>query len=229
MKLLLFDIDGTLLHANGSGRRAVEDALSDVCDCPISTDGVPFSGKTDPQIMREILHANGLDTSRIDTLIDDALSAYERVAAASLAPHTVDLLPGAADLLTALADRSDVQLALLTGNIEPMAYHKLGAVGLDHHFPFGAFGSDHADRNRLPAVALQRAHDHTGHPFQGQDTIIIGDTQHDIRCGRGVGARAVGVCTGRYTRDDLAPHNPDVLLDDLTDARHFLQSVLDNH
>ena len=229
MKLLLFDIDGTLLHANGSGRHAVENALADVCGHPVSTEGIHFSGKTDPQIIVEILQANGLNSDRVDALLTDALDAYERVASTALDPNDIDLLPGADALLRTLAGRTDVQLALLTGNIERMAYHKLGAVELDHHFPFGAFGSDHADRYQLPTVALQRAHDHTGHPFRGEDTIIIGDTQHDIRCGRGVGARAVGVCTGRYTRDDLAPHNPDVLLDDLTDAHHFLQSVLDNH
>ncbi len=226
MKLLLFDIDGTLLHANGSGRRAVEDALTEACDHPIHTEGISFSGKTDPQIIVEILQANGLSPDRIGALRTAALAAYERVATTTLNPEDVDLLPGADTLLDALAGRTDVQLALLTGNIKAMAYRKLDAVGLDHHFPFGAFGSDHADRYQLPPVALRRARRHTGHPFRGEDVTIIGDTQHDIRCGREVGARAVGVCTGRYTRDDLAPHDPDVLLDDLTDAKQFLQSVL---
>ena len=225
MKLLLFDIDGTLLHANGSGRRAVEDALSRLCGRRISTEDVSFSGKTDPQIMRDILRINGLDPDQSPNLVDDALSAYEETALRSLQPDDVELLPGVSALLERLAETAHVQLALLTGNIESMAYRKLEAVNLDGYFAFGAFGSDHADRNALPAVALRRALDHTGHAFAGPDTVIIGDTAHDITCGRSIDAFAIGVCTGRYSRTDLAPHNPDVLLDDLSDPSAFLRHV----
>lgn len=227
MKLLLFDIDGTLIRAHGAGRTAIEKALSTVCGSSISTDGVRFSGKTDPQIIGEILRANGLTDST--SFLDDALAAYEEVACAALSADDIELLPGVADLLNQLNARSDVQLGLLTGNIEPMAYRKLGAVELDRHFPFGAFGSDHADRYQLPDVALRRARRHTGHAFGGSDMVIIGDTEHDICCGRKIGARAVGVCTGRYARAELAPHEPDVLLDDLSAPDQFLQAVLNEH
>jgi phosphoglycolate phosphatase-like HAD superfamily hydrolase len=224
MKLLLFDIDGTLLHANGTGRTAVERALSDLCGSPISTEGVVFSGKTDPQIMREILEANGVE--RTPSLIDDALSVYEATAHATFDPDTVDRLPGTAHLLDRLASLGTLYLGLLTGNIESMAYKKLTAVALDHHFAFGAFGSDHADRRRLPSVAVQRAQHHTGHTFREGDVAIIGDTEHDIHCGQGIGAFSVAVCTGRFTRHELAPHEPDVLLDDLSDADAFISAVL---
>jgi phosphoglycolate phosphatase-like HAD superfamily hydrolase len=224
MKLLLFDIDGTLLHANGTGRTAVEKALTDLCGRSISTDGVTFSGKTDPAIMREILEANGLDPA--DTLVRDALDVYEETAHAAFDPDTVDALPGTTALLDRLAPRQEVHLGLLTGNIESMAYRKLNAVDFDHHFAFGAFGSDHSERHHLPPVAVARALAHTGHQFRGADVVIIGDTQHDIHCGRHVGALSVAVCTGRYARGELAAHEPDVLLDDLSDAEGFVNAIL---
>lgn len=229
MKLLLFDIDGTLIHTHGAGRAAIETALSDVCGHSITTDGIRFSGKTDPQIIGDILQANGLNEEHAASLLDEALAAYEAVARTALSPDDIELLPGVTDLLNQLAAHTEVQLALLTGNIEMMAYRKLVAAGLDGYFPFGAFGSDHADRYQLPEVALRRARDHTGHAFEGSDMIIIGDTEHDICCGREIGARAVGVCTGRYSRTELGAHEPDVLFDDLSAPERFLQDVLNEH
>lgn len=227
MKLLLFDIDGTMLHANGAGRAAIERALSRLCDCPITTDGVRFSGKTDPQIIREILRTNGLNPDTTSTLVDEALAVYEETAHDVFDPETVIRLPGVRALLTRLEAHRSVQLGLLTGNIESMAYRKLSAVDLDHHFAFGAFGSDHADRHQLPPVAAARARVHTGHPFEGRDIVIIGDTEHDILCGRAIGAFSVGVCTGRYGRHELAAHDPDLLLDDLSDTAAFVDAVLE--
>ncbi len=224
MKLLLFDIDGTLVHVRGVGREAVEGALARVCGRPVATDGVVFSGKTDPQIMREVLAASGCAAS--PALVADALAAYVEAASAALRPAHVERLPGVAALVEALAARADVQLGLLTGNVEAMAYRKLEAAGLARYFPFGAFGSDHADRACLPPVAVRRARTHTGRTFAGADVVIIGDTEHDIRCGRGIGAASVAVCTGRYARADLAPHAPDLLVDDLTDADAFVRRVV---
>lgn len=224
MKLLLFDVDGTLLHANGAGRTAIERALSEFCDRRISTDGVTFSGKTDPAIMREILEANGLNANA--SLVKDALDVYEETAQAAFDPHAVDVLPGITELLDRLSPHQHIHLGLLTGNIESMAYRKLDAVALDHHFAFGAFGSDHPERHHLPPVAVARALAHTGHQFRGAEVVIIGDTQHDIHCGRGIGAFSVAVCTGQYERSELAAHDPDVLLDDLSDPERFIDAVL---
>ena len=225
MKLLLFDIDGTILHANGTGRTAIENALAKLCGCPISTESVTFSGKTDPQIMREILTAN--DINPTPAQVDEALAVYESVASGQLSAADVTLLPGVADLLNRLNRRNDVTLGLLTGNIRPMAYEKLSAAGQDHYFPFGAFGSDHGERSQLPAIAVRRAQAQSGHTFSGRDVVIIGDTPNDIQCGDGIGAFAVGVCTGRYDRPDLAPYEPDALLDDLRAADAFMQHVVD--
>jgi phosphoglycolate phosphatase-like HAD superfamily hydrolase len=222
--LFLFDIDGTLLWANGAGRSAVERALADACGQPISTEAISFSGKTDPQIMREVLDANGVRPT--DDQVSRALTAYTEAATSALSASDVTLLPGVPDLLQRLAERDDVHLGLVTGNIERMAYHKLAVAGADEWFSFGAFGSDHADRNELPGLALERAYRHTGHRFTGSDAVVVGDTRRDIACARHAGARAVGVCTGGDAREDLEAAQPDLLLDDLTDTAAFLQSTL---
>lgn len=226
MKLLLFDIDGTLLHTHGVGRQAVEEALADVLGRPVHTDGVTFSGKTDPQILDEVMARHGLDASERAARMSDAVGAYTEAMQRHLNPNQVTLLPGILELVSHLHAAPDVQLALLTGNIEPMAYVKLGAVGLGGYFPFGAFGSDSPHRPDLPAIAVERARAHTGRRFAGKDVVIIGDTEHDIACGRGIGAFSVGVCTGRYERDELERHGPDVLFDDLADQAYFVQRVL---
>jgi HAD superfamily hydrolase (TIGR01549 family) len=222
--LLLFDIDGTLVRVNGAGRSAVENALSDLVGQALSTEPVSFSGKTDPQIVREVFAANGIDVT--DELVDEALSVYAETASAVLQDTDVTALPGAVDLVRHLAGQSDVRLGIVTGNVRRMAYRKLDAVDLSHHFPFGAFGCDHADRNRLPPLALRRAAEHTGQTYEGAQTVVIGDTVHDIECGRVVGARCVGVTTGSASRAELAAHDPDLLLDDLRDTDAFLRQVV---
>ena len=225
MKLLLFDIDGTLLHANGSGRVAIEQALADVFDRPIATDEISFSGRTDPGIMRDILETNGIAPSASN--VQRALNAYKTVVLEQGSPGDVTLIPGIPPLLDHLAGRADVTLALLTGNVRVTAFWKLEAVGLDRHFSFGAFGSDDGNRHKLPPVAVRRAQQHTGRTFVGSDVVIIGDTPHDIQCGRGIGAFSVGVCTGSYERPALEPHRPNVLFDTLQDAEPFIQRVVE--
>ena len=226
MKLLLFDIDGTLLRTQGVGRKLVAAALSQVCSRSISTDDISFSGRTDPQIFREALVRNGCSEEEAERLLPDAFAAYLEMMHESLQPEAVEVMPGAHDLLAHLAETPNIQLALLTGNLEPTAYLKLAAAGLADYFPFGAFGSDHADRPALPAIAVQRARAHTNHDFAGKNVVIIGDTEHDIRCGDAIGAFSVGVCTGHFSRTDLERHLPDLLLDDLSDAAQFVQHVL---
>jgi phosphoglycolate phosphatase-like HAD superfamily hydrolase len=225
MTLFLFDIDGTLIRVNGRGREAVNDALSSLTDQPISLDGVPFSGRTDPDIVEAVLAHNGLPTTA--SMVEDVISTYVETMRGLLRPVDVEVLPGVADLLAELHGRPEVQLGLVTGNVEPIAYEKLAVHGLDEYFPVGAFGSDHAERNRLPELATQRAADHTGHPFRAADhAVVIGDTAHDVECARAVGARAVAVCTGRYGREELSKHDPDLLLDSLQDPSAFLRSTL---
>ncbi|WP_103027321.1 HAD hydrolase-like protein [Salinibacter altiplanensis] len=225
MRLLLFDIDGTLVRVNGRGREAVNAALSSLMSQPISVDGVTFSGRTDPAIVEAVLTHNDLPAT--DAMIEDVISTYVETMRDVLTPADVEVLPGVSDLLTELHAHPDVQLGLVTGNVEPIAYEKLSAHGLDTYFPVGAFGSDHAERNRLPELATRRAAYHTGHAFHPHEhTVIVGDTAHDIECARAVGAQAVAVCTGRYGRADLSQHDPDLLFDSLPGPSAFLQQTL---
>lgn len=224
MKLLLFDIDGTLLTTNGLGREAVEAALLATQGRPISARRVSFSGKTDPQIFREILRAEVEDVA-LDAAVTAALAAYQDEMHRRIGAAEVVMLPGVRPLLDRLAT-AEATLGLLTGNLRPMAYLKLGRLGLDGFFPFGAFGCDDEDRNGLPEVAVARAEAHTGRRYAGREVVVIGDTPRDVACGRAAGAFTVAVATGRYGRDDLAAHRPDLLLDTLEEAERLLEVVL---
>ncbi|MGB3542630.1 HAD family hydrolase [Rubrivirga sp.] len=212
--VLLFDIDGTLLQSHGVGRRSVTAALEDVVGASYDFSDLPFSGKTDPQIFREVLEGAvdaGLEAD--PTAVDAFREAYVRHMEAGLPHATVEDLPGAVDLVHRLhADR--VTLGLLTGNVETIAYDKIDRIGLGRDvFPFGAFGSDHHSRNELPAIGAHRASEHTGRVLEGGDVVIIGDTPRDIECARAFGAVAVAVATGHYSVDDL--EDADVVLETL--------------
>ncbi len=222
MKLFLFDIDGTILRTNGLGRRAVRYALEATTGRALDLDPISFSGKTDPQIFREILAHHGVPDNEADAMMPALLARYTEKMQETITESTVTLIPGVAPLLDTLAARGDVALALLTGNVEPMAFLKLERVGLAHHFDFGAFGSDSAHRPDLPAIATARAQARAGRPFTGHDVVIIGDTEHDIACGRGIDAYAVAVCTGHFDRAALEPHGPHLLLESLEDPAPLL-------
>jgi phosphoglycolate phosphatase-like HAD superfamily hydrolase len=226
MRLLLFDIDGTLLQVNGGVHQAIIDAVSTVTDRTVSTDGISFSGRTDPNIFRDVLHANGVPEP--NAVLETVLTHYVDAAQDSIRPDHVEPLPGVDALLSSLAERTDVVLGLVTGNVEPIAYHKLRGAGLATYFSVGAFGSDHADRTALPRLAARRAAAHTGHSFPPTRTVIIGDTRHDIRTARATGARAVAVCTGRFDRSELSPHTPDFLFKNLQEPEAFVEQILES-
>ena len=228
MKLVLFDIDGTLLWTDGAGRRSMEGALRDVFGVA-GDSAYRYDGKTDRQIAREQMRAAGFDDATISARMDDALRAYvtylerelERDAATSR------LCLGVLPLLDALEAHERATLGLLTGNIESGAQRKLRAVGVDFaRFRVNAFGSDHEDRPQLPAVAQQRATSFFGAPMAGDRIVIIGDTPADIECGRSLGVRAIGVATGRYSVDALAEHNPAAVFETLEDTDAVLSAIL---
>lgn len=226
MTLLLFDIDGTLVRVHGTGRIAITQALSALNGRFISTEAVSFSGRTDPAIFEAILAENDLPTT--EAAIETAIEAYVDTMRTRLSQDNVEVLPGVSELLAELHAHPDVHLGLVTGNVKPIAYEKLSVHGLDDYFPIGAFGSDHADRNRLPALATQRAAEHTDRPLQTRDhVVVIGDTVHDIECARFAGAGTVAVCTGRYDRNELSRHTPDLLFDTLPAPESFCRQVLE--
>ncbi len=221
MKLILFDIDGTLLTIKGLDKDAVSLALANVFGRPLSFDGISFSGKTDPQIFREIvmldIELGGTFAGTIEEAVTETLEAYKEAARGYLPTADVRGLPGAVELVQHFHEEEDAQLGLLTGNVQEMAYLKLSQINLDGYFPFGAFGNDAEERNELPPFALQRASNHTGRSFAGKDVVVIGDTPRDIECGKIIGATTVGVATGHFTVDELAAHEPDVVLETLVE------------
>lgn len=228
-KLILFDIDGTLLSAQGAPRRAFHTAMEEVYETtgPIATHA--FDGKTDPQIARELLRAADFDDALITARMPALWTAYLRELQAELQVpgHETRVYPGVRELLARLQARGDeFLLGLLTGNIAPGAELKLRSAGLDGIFAFGAFGSDAERREELPPVAVARARAHSGLNFAGKAVVVIGDTPHDVACGRGIGVRAVAVATGRHDAPSLRACGADAVLEDFADTDAALAVVL---
>ncbi len=226
--VVLFDIDGTILWTDGAGRRAVYRALEEVFGTT-APDGHEFDGKTDPQIVHELMRLAGLHAPEIEGRLADALARYVELLAVELggATHADKVFPGVLSLLDALEARNDVVLGLLTGNVRDGAVTKLDAVGIAHErFRVGAFGSDHAERPALPEIARARAETLLRAPVRGHDVVVIGDTPSDMGCGRGIGARAIGVATGRYSTDALLACDAAAVFGDLSDTDAVLRAIL---
>jgi len=168
----------------------------------------------------------GFAKAEIEAFMPATLDLYQARLLAWLRPGDVTAKPGVGPLLEALAAEPRVTLGLLTGNLEPCARAKLAPLGVNHYFPFGAYGSDHEDRYRLPAVALERARSVVGVAFEGADLVIVGDSVHDVLCGRGLGVRAAAVATGRTPRTRLAEMAPDALLEDFGETTAAVQAIL---
>lgn len=229
-KLILFDIDGTLLTTNGAAGRAFHRALLEVYGTAGPIDSYSFNGKTDPQIARDLLRHDGLDDDAIDEGFPRLWPTYLSGLAAALEhpDHRTHTYVGVDALLTALEDRTDrAVVGLLTGNIERGAAMKLSSCGLDGRFALGAYGSDHEVRSRLPAIAVRRAHELSGHEFRGTDIVIVGDTPFDVTCGRSLGVRAVAVATGGHDAAVLRAAGAHDVLPDLGDTERALAALLD--
>lgn len=225
-RLVLFDIDGTLLSAGKAARESVLAALADVYGWT-SANGHShdFSGKTDPQIVRELVEAD-VGREKCERLLRPALEAYLQEFSLRLSPEAVVPKPGAAALLSRLGALPTVTMGLLTGNLERGARMKLEPPGFNRYFPFGAFGSDSEDRYRLPAIALERARAASDRDFSGKDIVVVGDSVHDILCGRSLGVRSVAVATGPTRAELLAARDPDALLESFSDVEAAMMAIL---
>ena len=227
--LVLFDIDGTILLTAGAGRRAITAALSEEVPDLAAFDGIRFDGKTDPQIVGEILHAGGhpgaADTALVATLCERYVLLLEDELRH---PRTITtVMPGILPLLAALEARSDIVLGLLTGNMVQGAGLKLTAAGIaPARFRVGAYGSDSHRRADLPAIAATRAEPWFGRVPHGRDVIIIGDTPADVTCGLGISARAIGVATGAYDVAALTAAGAHTAFADLSHTERVLEAIL---
>ena len=228
MRLVLFDIDGTLLLSDGAGRRAIHRALREVFGATGPEDH-HFDGKTDRQIVRELMRIVGHGDEHIDAQMEVLLDRYVECLHEELGDprHTPYTLPGVPPLLDALERSADVILGLLTGNLRSGADAKLLAVGIDpSRFRVGAFGSDNEHRRELPAVARDRAKRDLGIDVPGESIVVIGDTPADLTCGISIGARAIGVATGRYSVDELRRHQPLAVFADLSDTPAVVRAIV---
>lgn len=219
MRLVLFDIDGTILIAKGAGRRALGQALERVYGTTGAIEAYDFRGKTDPRIVSDLMGSAGVAAETIRAGLDACFECYARGLVDEIGDGAcVTVLPGVAELVRRLHAAEGVVLGLLTGNIEEGARIKLAPTGLRSYFRTGAFGSDDADRTRLPSLAARRAHALTGHAFRPEDVLVIGDTPLDIACARAFGAVAVAVATGFHPYADLEKEGPDLLFESFADV-----------
>jgi phosphoglycolate phosphatase len=220
MYICLFDIDGTLLSSGGAGKAAMEAALVTEFGTARSTDGVPFAGRTDRAILRDLFQVHQIEESAHNC--QRFLAAYLQHLPTCLTDHQGKVLPGIAALLECLHERRDVAVGLLTGNVRDGARLKLGHYGLYHHFAFGGFGDHHLTRDDVAREALAAVRSHLKEPVESEQIWVVGDTPLDVRCARSIGARAVAVATGWHALDELAAEQPDLLLADLSDASRLL-------
>lgn len=228
MQLVLFDVDGTLVTARGAGRTAFARALREVYGTAGPAEAAyDFRGRTDLRILYDLMGAAGLAREDIAAGAGACFAAYARELEAVIGDgRRVEVLPGVPRLVRAFAARADVVVGLLTGNIEAGARIKLASTGLWPLFRVGAFGSDDADRRRLPAIACDRARALAGRAFPFERVVIIGDTPLDVDCARACGARAVAVATGFHPYDELEGCRPDLIFEDFTDVPGVLRQVL---
>ncbi|MDX1648147.1 MAG: HAD family hydrolase [Longimicrobiales bacterium] len=223
--LILFDIDGTLVQG-GPAKTAFVDAMTETYGTPGPLRDVSFAGKTDPQIARELLLGAGLSHEEIDEGFERLWDRYLTNLEALLPRDPVRVLPGVVELLDVLARLEAVGVGLLTGNIEGGARLKLSSGGLWEHFRFGSFGSDHEERDRLPAIAVGRARELYGDMVSPELAVVVGDTPRDVACGKAGGTRTVAVATGSYSHQDLASSGPDHLLHDLSSTSEVVDLLV---
>lgn len=214
--LLLWDIDGTLIASGGAGMRALTVALRNVFGVDGSLDDIAFAGRTDRWIMREVFRKFSIPVSEEN--FARFFEGYVAALPAELANPSARVLPGVREVLHAAAEHGAIAQGLLTGNMRRGAEVKLAHHGLWEHFPFGAFADDSELRNDLGPHALRRAREHHGVEFAAANVWIIGDTPHDIACGKVIGARTLALATGGYSLDELRTHSPTVVLPDLADT-----------
>jgi len=228
MRLVLFDIDGTLLNSAGLGRASMRRALGSIFGSP-GNPAYRYDGKTDKQIVRDVMRLEGHSDEHIDSQMEKLIEIYLEGLHEGVMSGKFDVRPldGVIELLDALEPRDDVVLGLLTGNVESGARTKLTAAGIDpDRFRVNAFGSDHELRPELPGIAQRRASEQLGLDIAGDRMVVIGDTPADIACGRSLGAKAIGVASGHYTVEDLQSHDPYAVFASLKNTAEVLESIV---
>jgi phosphoglycolate phosphatase-like HAD superfamily hydrolase len=225
-RLVLFDIDCTLIEPHGIGGRAIFAALAETYGLRGKLDGYSFHGRTDPGIVIDLATRWGASAEQAEERLWPCLDRYLELLRDEAETGTIEVLPGVCELVAALDADPRVLVGLLTGNIAAGARIKLAPTGIDDLFKFGAYGDDARHRPDLPAIAVRRAAEHSGVLFSGKQIVIIGDTPADITCGAAAGVKAIAVATGIHSVDELAVHQPDHLFATLGDWRAVREAIL---
>jgi phosphoglycolate phosphatase len=223
--LALFDIDGTLVRGARCHYQAFVEAVKKFYGFEEDISGINYAGKTDPQILKEALELAEIKDEMIEKNFNNCLDFMVQYYIKNVHKESVRALEGTNELLNILK-RQKTLLGLVTGNLEPIAYAKLGRVGLDDYFPFGGFGSDYAERPLLVKKALYLAKNKFG--YKGNRIFVIGDTPRDVEAARPYNLITIAVATGRYSRDELEECGSDYVLGNLSDIDTFLE-ILNQH
>jgi phosphoglycolate phosphatase-like HAD superfamily hydrolase len=221
MHVCLFDIDGTLISSGGAGKAALEAAMLDQFGVSRCMEKVELSGRTDRAIIRDLFRLHELEETAVAR--EKLLNAYLAHLPVCLARTQGRVLPGIAAFLEHLAERDEVAVGLLTGNVRAGARLKLGHYGLMHHFAFGGFGDHHLDRDDVAHEALREIQSRFDGTVSRGQIWVIGDTPLDVQCARCIGARSAVVATGWHTMEELVSCRPDVALPDLSDPAPLLE------
>jgi phosphoglycolate phosphatase-like HAD superfamily hydrolase len=214
-RIVLFDIDGTLVWG-GPAKGAFEKAMLETYGTAGDIEGLSFAGKTDPQIVRQLLAGAGVEPEQVEAGFSELWERYLDYLGARLEGDPVQILPGVERLLDALETVGDIGVGLLTGNIVGGARLKLHSAGLWSRFGFGSYGSDHEERDELPAIAMGRAQKLWGDFLTAAHATIVGDTPRDVACGKAGGTRTLGVATGHFSVGDLEGAGADYVVPDLS-------------
>ena len=225
-KLVLFDIDGTIMNTDGGGAMSCQRALETVFRRTVPLDNYRMSGKTDTQIVLELMERVGIDREKTTAKLGEICDLYIEGLKREVVGWNPELCPGIPALLNRLSDRDDAVLGLLTGNIKRGAEVKLNRVGLWPYFVTGAFGDGAPERQLLPEIAQHTARDQFERTFKGKDMVVIGDTPNDVLCGKHLNVKAIAVATGGYGADELAGHEPDHLFEDLSDTDAVVDAIM---
>jgi len=217
-RLILFDIDGTLLRCGPQVRPLFVGALEAVFGACGGLEGYDFGGKTDPRIVLDLVRATGLTESEILSRLPEMRQQYLERLEEGLLRERMRLLPGVVELLERLLCRQDITLGLLTGNWRGGAQIKLARFDLNRFFPFGAFGDDAVDRRDLVPVALERAHLLSGSCFVPERVLVVGDTVRDVDCAQAAGIASLAVATGFTGEEKLREAGADWVFGDLEEA-----------
>jgi phosphoglycolate phosphatase-like HAD superfamily hydrolase len=222
-KVILFDIDGTLVNTGGAGRDALHTALA--AEFAVTDPHrIDLSGRTDRGICRELFEVHEIEHT------PENWERFQRAYLVGLAQHLSArqgfVLPGVRELIAKLEEQSDVAMGLLTGNVREGAKRKLLHYGLDQHFVFGGFGDVHHERDDVARAALASAREHCGAHIRGDHIWVIGDTPLDIRCARAIGAKVVAVATGGFTAEQLRAFEADLVVENLAERVELFEMLV---